>query len=162
MREKHGVTGRLCIVASDAATGRVVAVRRADNLVTTEGRQLLGLLLAGKVRVSAPAIKVRLGTGTRAPAPSDTALENQWRSVAARAVEPREIAEGDLPRMLVEVTAELPADADAAPDAPAVAISEAGIELTTDARTVLYNRVVFAPIGRGARLDLKLSWEVLF
>jgi hypothetical protein len=154
MREYHGLAGRLAITVRDTV-GHVVEERRADNLITSAGRGLLGRLLTGGIQLDASQVAIAIGTGNAAPSVGDTAL-------AARIGATRASAEAPVAheaQMKVTVTATFAG----AGLTEIQAVSEAGIELTvTGQGTVLYNRVTFPPINRTPNLDMTLSWEVLF
>lgn len=154
MHEYHVLAGRLAITLRDS-TGRVVAERHADNLITNAGRALLGRLLTGGAQLDASRVAIAIGTGTAAPGVADTALAARVGAAPATAAAP--VADGA--QMKVTVTATFAG----AGLAGIQAVSEAGIELSVaGGGTVLYNRVTFPPINRTPDLDMTLSWEVLF
>lgn len=158
MREHHHITGRLVVEARDAATGALVLVRRAPNLVTTEGRRFLARLMTGQASVAAGGVFVALGTGNAAPKESDAALGDQAALVPAQAGPPGPGAEAG--RIAVPFAATLDPNR-----AGTLALCEAGLVFRPAAgggADVLYNRVVFEPVGWTDRLTLTLGWEVTF
>ncbi len=154
---------RLHLWTSDR-NGTIVDQRRAHNTVMTSGAQLIADLFAG----SGGAI-THMGVGTSERVPDDvtvTALVNE--------------ANGDDGPLSGETVGAIPPDAFIAtviderrvvqvrvrgtlPAAAAVGrIREAGLVSTTGAGTVLYNRVVFAPVDKRDDHELTLFWEVEF
>lgn len=144
--------------------GTVIEQRRAHNTVMAGGAQLIADLFAG----SGTAI-THMGVGTSENAPDDvmvTALLNEAvgddeplagetmgliapDAFVASVIEERRVVQ-------VRVRGTLPAEA-------AVGrVREAGLVSATDDSTVLYNRVVFAPIDKRDDHELTLFWEVEF
>lgn len=144
-------------------TGRVLAERRAHNTVVASGAHLVAALFSGS---GGPITHMAVGTSDAdaddvtvtaltnddangAPLTGDTAAE-----LAAAAFTTTEVPERRVVRVRVRGT--LPA-------AAAVGtIREAGLLSQGDAGTVLYNRVVFAPIVKGDDHELTLFWDVDF
>lgn len=144
--------------------GNRVAERHACNTVMTSGAQLIADLFAGT-----GAGITHMGVGTSESSPDDvavTALSND----AVGGDDPLEgETVGEIPAdaftstvveerrvVQVRVRGTLPADA-------AIGrIREAGLVSTTDQGTVLYNRVVFAPVDKRDDHELTLFWEVEF
>lgn len=153
MRESHALAGILTITLRDAA-GRVVDERKADNLITNAGRELLGRLWTGGVQLDASSMAIAIGTGDAPEKVEDIALAARVAAAAASAAAP--VADGAQMKVTVTAThkgAELTGTQK---------VCEAGIELKVAGGTVLYNRVTFPPINRTPNLDMTLSWEVLF
>lgn len=153
MRESHALAGILTITLRDAA-GRVVDERKADNLITNAGRELLGRLWTGGVQLDASSMAIAIGTGDAPEKVEDTALAARVAAAAASAAAP--VADGAQMKVTVTATHK------GAGLAETQKVCEAGIELTAAGGTVLYNRVTFPPINRTPNLDMTLSWEVLF
>lgn len=144
--------------------GRVVQRRREHNAVMESGAQLIADLFAG----FGDGI-THMGVGTNGLAPDDVAI-------SALANE----ADGDVPALTGDTTAPIPGTAFSTtvipekrvvrlrvrgtlPDDAAVGtIREAGLLSVSDDETVLYNRVVFAPISKGDDHELTLFWEIDF
>lgn len=143
--------------------GTVVDERRAHNTVMATGARLVADLFAG---TGSPI--THMGVGTNDDAPEDvgvTALTNgsgddeslagatttpiAASAFTATAVEERRVVQ-------VRVRATLP------DDAAVGRIREAGLVSQTEGGTVLYNRVVFAPVDKGDDHELTLFWEVEF
>lgn len=151
-------------VALTDRRGRVVERRREHNAVMESGAQLVADLFSG----FGDGI-THMGVGTNGQAPDDvavSALTNQ--------------ADGDQPALTGDTTAPIPSVAFSTtvmaekrvvrlrvrgtlPEAAAVGtIREAGLLSVSDDETVLYNRVVFAPISKGDDHELTLFWEIDF
>ena len=147
-----------------APDGALVAERRAHNTVMASGAQLIADLFAGS---GSPI--THMGVGTSDATPDDvnvTALTNA--------------ADGDDGALEGETVGAIPAEAFVAtviperrvvqvrvrgtlPDDAAIGrIREAGLVSQSDAGTVLYNRVVFAPVDKRDDHELTLFWEVEF
>lgn len=154
---------RLHLLVTDP-DGTVVEERRAHNTVMASGAQLIAQLFTGS---GAPI--THMGVGTSDSAPDDvhvTALSNDANgddaplqgetlgvipasAFTATVVPGRRVVQ-------VRVRGVLPADA-------AVGrIREAGLVSEGDDGTVLYNRVVFAPVDKRGDHELTLFWEVEF
>lgn len=151
----------LCLTDRD---GSIVAERRASNTVMTTGAQLIADLFAG---TGTPI--THMGVGTSDGAPDDVAvaaLTNDTNgddepltgatlgAIPVEAFTATVVSERRVVQVRVRGT--LPADA-------AIGrIREAGLVSQSAAGTVLYNRVVFAPVDKGADHELTLFWEVDF
>ncbi len=151
-------------VALTDRRGRVVGRWREHNAVMESGARLIAGLFAG----SGGGI-THMGVGTDGSAPDDVAI-------SALANEP----DGDVPALTGATTAPIPGTAFSTtlipekrvvrlrvrgtlPDDAAVGtIREAGLLAVTDDATVLYNRVVLAPISKGDDHELTLFWEIDF
>ena len=144
--------------------GTVVDERRACNTVLRGGAQLFADLFAG---TGSPI--THMGVGTNDAVPDDvevTALTN-------------DVNGDDLP-LAGETLGTIPPDAFVAtvvperrvvqlrirgtmpPDAAIGRVREAGLVSQSDGGTVLYNRVVFAPVDKRGDHDLTLFWEIEF
>lgn len=144
--------------------GNVVDERRASNTVMESGAQLIADLFAG---TGTPI--THMGVGTNDADPDDvgvTALTNDTN--------------GDDDPLDGTTTGVIPADAftaavvperrvvqvrvrgTLAADAAVGRIREAGLVSENDGTTVLYNRVVFAPVDKRGDHELTLFWEVEF
>ncbi len=165
MRESANPAGRLTIRLVDPRTGKVVLVRRANNLVTLAGRQLLADLYRGIVDARPPVV-LQIAVGGQAgvePAPAalaDTALQNPQLEVDA-VVESSQAQDVDGgPRVVTTLTATL----EAVPGGSDLTLTEAGVQFVLEVGQppVLYNRVIFGPIVKNADLQMTLSWEVIF
>lgn len=165
MRETSSPTGRLTIRLVDPRTGRVTLERRAHNLVTLAGRQVLADLFRGITDVRPPApIRIVVGgsLGVVPPAPSlnDTSLQNQQIVVDALFESSEAQAVDGTTRIVTTIRATLEAD----PGGSEYTLTEAGVQLNPQGSVapVLYNRVVFGPITKTPELQMTLSWEVIF
>ena len=155
MKEHHGLDGRVRIVLRDQS-GAMVEQRMVHNLITTEGRKLLGKLFIGTA--DKPEFSIAVGSSATAPAISDTALGNKLDAAKATMASPR-IDENNPKQVVVTVSATLPTDEARADQA----LTEAGILITLPGQPpVLYNHVVFPVITRTGKLEMTLSWEVIF
>lgn len=144
--------------------GAVVDERRATNTVVTSGAQLIADLFAG---TGAPI--THMGVGTDDTAPDDvavTALTNDVNgdddpltgdtlgAIPAEAFTTTVVPERRVVQVRVRGTL--------AADAAIGRIREAGLVSQRDTGTVLYNRVVFAPVDKRDDHELTLFWEVDF
>lgn len=155
MKEHHGLDGRVKIELRDRS-GTLVEQRMVQNLITTAGRKLLGKLFSGAA--DKPEFAIAVGAGSTAPDISDTALGNQLDAAKATLAAPR-IDDNNPRQVVVNVSATLPVD-ESRPDQ---ALTEAGILITLPGQApVLYNHVVFPLITRTGKLEMTLSWEVIF
>lgn len=146
------------------ADGTVVDERRAHNTVMQSGAQLIADLFAG---TGSPI--THMGVGTNDADPDDvaiTALANDTN--------------GDDEPLAGDTAGAIPTDAftatvvperrvvqvrvrgTLASDAAVGRIREAGLVSQSGATTVLYNRVVFAPVDKRDDHELTLFWEVEF
>lgn len=145
------------------ASGNVIAERRAHNTVMASGAQLIASLFSG---TGGPITHMGVGTsGADGGDVTITALANDDANgepltgdttavLPAEAFTTTPVPERRVVRVRVRGT--LPA-------AAAVGtIREAGLVSDSDAGTVLYNRVVFAPIVKGDDHELTLFWDVDF
>lgn len=145
------------------ADGRVVAERRAHNTVMVSGAGLIAELFAG---TGTPITHMGVGTSDRAPDDvtvtalsneddGEGTLEGDTTGVIAPDAFVTTVIDG---RRVVQVRVRgtLPTEA-------AVGrIREAGLVSRRDTSTVLYNRVVFAPVDKRGDHELTLFWEVEF
>ncbi|MBL8485081.1 MAG: hypothetical protein JNJ60_22995 [Rhodocyclaceae bacterium] len=155
MTEHHSTSGRLTLELHDAA-GRLVARRRADNLITTAGRRLLAQLFTGQAQ--GPALAIAVGSAATAPKPEDSALGSRVDAAPAAITKMDVLVQDGVPRVLASVSATFPAGGGAAQ-----ALQEAGIEITLPGQApVLYNHVSFPVITRAGNLAMTLTWEVYF
>ncbi|MGH9137324.1 MAG: hypothetical protein ACRD0G_09805 [Acidimicrobiales bacterium] len=144
--------------------GTVVDERRASNTVMTTGAQLIADLFAG---TGTPI--THMGVGTNDSAPDDvavTALTNDVNgddepldgdtlgAIPPEAFTATVVAERRVVQVRVRGTL--------AADAAIGRIREAGLVSQRGAGTVLYNRVVFAPVDKRDDHELTLFWEVDF
>lgn len=151
-------------LAVSESDGTVVAQRHAHNTVMASGAQLIADLFSG-----AGGPITHMGVGTSDAAPEDvevTGLENQ--------------ADGDVPALTGATVGEIPPEAFTATvlperrvvqvrvrgtlpaDAAVGRIREAGLVSMGEDATVLYNRVVFAPVDKHDDHELTLFWEIDF
>lgn len=146
------------------AAGAVAARRVAHNTVLLSGGRMVADLFAG---TGAPITHMAVGTSDEDPgAVTVTALSNDDgtgqpgltgdTAVAIPSEAFTTTIDEALRRVVVRVRATLP-------DAAAVGtLREASLISRRDDGDVLYNRVVFAPVTKGATHDLSLFWEVEF
>lgn len=153
--ESIGVAGRIHLSVYEPG-GRLVEERRVNNLVTLEGRRLLGRCLAGLV-IPGTQLQLAIGTGTRATSLDDLTLE---REVAAVPVDsPQVVVDGDgaTRRAMLRVRAVFPALV-----GETQLIGEAGVVLQVGGQPLLFNRAIFPVVSRAERLEVALAWEILF
>lgn len=145
------------------AEGRVIAERRAHNTVLVSGAQLVASLFSG---TGGPITHMAVGTSdagaddvTVSTLTNDDAFGAPLTGETAAALPAAAFTTTTVPErrvVRVRVRGTLPA-------AAAVGtIREAGLVSVGDAATVLYNRVVFAPIDKGDDHELTLFWDVDF
>lgn len=144
--------------------GTLLARRAARNTVLRGGGQLIADLFRG---AGGPITHMAVGTSDENPtsvavttlANDDGAGQPGLTGDTAVAIAPEAIAtsvDEVHSRVLVKIRATLP-------DAAAVGtLREAGLVSRQGAGDVLYNRVVFPPVDKGADHDLTLFWEVEF
>jgi len=153
--------GRLHIELRDGG-GQLVATRDACNAVMRAGADLVARLFAGQ----GSAI-THMGVGTSDAPETDTyntaALTNDPDAPLAGPTEAAIPSDAftvtvDEQRRLVKVKVRTTLPAAAA----AGTIREAGLVSRTNTGAVLYNRVTFAPLAKGADHELTLFWEVSF
>lgn len=164
LREKQGLNGVLTIEIRDTS-GELMERRRVPNLITTSGKQLLANLLMGKVDALPTRWAIAVGTGQEPVTVADAALKGS----VDEAVDPSpkvEVVTADGNSLVrATVSATLPAPNLSATDKPQ-ALTEAGIRISqgTDksAPPILFNRVRFDPVNRGANMVMKLTWEISF
>lgn len=145
------------------AAGRVLAERRQRNTVMASGAQLIASLFSG---TGGPITHMAVGTSDAgADDVAVTALINDDANGEAltgdttAALPPTAFTTTTVPErrvVRVRVRGTLP------PAAAVGTIREAGLVSQADAGTVLYNRVVFAPIVKGDDHELTLFWDVDF
>lgn len=157
MVEHQTMSGVLTIVVRDRH-GRVLEERRVHNVITNQGREMVGRLFSQpKVTVTALAITVGEGDTPREAA-TDTGLARPAATAPATAAP----AQGK-PANVIAVAAKLPAISD--PNARRE-LKEAGIVVTVQAgeqsQDYLYNRVTFPVVTQTSSTDISLSWEVTF
>lgn len=145
-------------------TGTVLASRTARNTVLRSGGELVAKLFAGG---AAPITHMGVGTSDADPTSvTVTELANDdgeggpgldGATVTAIPSEAFRITVDDhTRRVVVRVRATLPESAAVG------TVREAGLLSRQDDGDVLYNRVIFPPIDKGADHDLTLFWEVEF
>jgi len=155
--------GRLTLEMRDRRH-RLIASRAADNSVMKAGGELVANLFTGK---GTPITHMGVGTSDADdPTFGVTALTNAADGDAAPLTGNTEVAIADTDFTIVpddvrrlfavKVRATLQP-----PDAVGT-IREAGLLSKTDAASVLYNRVIFTPVDKGADHELTLFWEVSF
>lgn len=130
----------------DATTGRIVDVVRRHNLVPTAGRNLLRDFLAG----DGPAAlsHVALGTGTTAPAATDTALQNEiFRDAITQKVK-------DVAKLTVKYYL-------GTQYANGYTLAEAGL-FNAATGGVMYARVTFPPDEKTAAQAWNITWDLTF
>ncbi len=160
LREKPALSGVLTIDICDAH-GALLERRSIPNLITTDGKELLARLLMGKLDAMPTRWAIVVGTGPSLPRLEDTALEKKVDEAEAACTVERVTRNGVVGiRALVSAT--LPALNLAPTDKPQ-ALTEAGVQITQgDKRLVLFNRVHFEQVNRGANMVMKMTWEISF
>ncbi|QRN93827.1 hypothetical protein JRI60_32295 [Archangium violaceum] len=162
LSEKPGMNGVLTIELLDTS-GALVEQRRVNNLITTAGKQLLANLLLGKVNALPTRWAIAVGTGVEAANIADTALKTRVDEAVDPSPKVEVITRDGASVVRATVSATLPVPALAANDKPQ-ALSEAGIQITQGNGTapILFNRVQFAQVNRGANMVMKMTWEITF
>jgi hypothetical protein len=158
LREQPAVKGTLTIELRDAG-GALVERYRHHNLITTRGKQLLADLLLGKKNALPTSWAIVVGTGT---APADVA-DTGLKAPIAEQAEDRDpdvavVSRGSSTVVQGTVSATLPAP----PTGTVQPLTEAGIQITVGTEKILFNRVQFPPVNRGANMVMTLSWEISF
>lgn len=144
-------------------TGRIIAAREAHNSVMREGARLIARLFKGE---QVPITHMAVGT-------SDEPESDTYNTLAlANPADPPRLENGtsvpvspDLMIITIDETRRLVLVRVRAtlPESAAVGrICEAGLMASTAEGDVLYNRVTFAPLEKGADHELSLFWEVTF
>lgn len=151
--EDIGVGGRVAIEVRDRQ-GRLVDERRVKNLVTLEGRRLLGRALAGETGLTGQ-LHMAVGTGSASPALRDERLGAE----TARVLTHKSTIDLENERVVLRVNATFPRLAGTAKEE----LREAGVVVKLpDGKEILFNRVTFGTVTRSADLEISLSWDVLF
>ncbi len=155
--EHQGISGVLTTVVY-ASDGRVVARRVTPNLITLTGKRLLAQLLTGGVEGKLE-LTMGVGSGTRQPAVSDTALDELVSEVPA-ALDRIEDVDG---AVCIRVRASLPASK----SKQAVELHEAGIFIRIatpkggDSQApTLFNRVLFDVLSWSSSTSMLLAWDI--
>jgi hypothetical protein len=151
------ITGHLTATLHQSS-GEIVDIRRVNNSITTEGRQLVRRLYNGDLNLTDPVAKVtqmRVGTDS-------TAFDASQTGLLSSLGDPIEIEEyTDLehtdedgtPRKQLLLTATLDEDECNGE------LHEAGLFTADD---VMYNRVTFATITKSDQFKLTLVWKITF
>jgi hypothetical protein len=163
LSEKQGLNGVLTIELRDT-NGALVEQRRVNNLITTAGKQFLAHLLMGKADALPRRWTIAVGTGLEPANVADTALKTFVDEAEDPAPKVEVVTNGDMSIVRATVTATLPLPKLSASDRPQ-ALTEAGIQITQGndkARPILFNRVRFDQVNRGANMVMKLTWEISF
>lgn len=149
-----------------SADGRLLALRQGHNAVMQNGARLMADLFAGR---GTPITHMRVGT-------SDAPESDRFATLTLA----NEGVGGEAP-LTEPVAAAIPAEAFSAPQLdetrrlirlqvratlPAAAavgtVREAGLVSRSGETEVLYNRIIFAPVQKGADHELTLFWEITF
>lgn len=147
------------------ATGATLARRRAHNAVMRAGADLIARLFAGSgspithfgVGISDTPETETFTTATLTNAAGGGAEPLQGATEAAIPAEAFTIDVDETRRVVrVRVRGTLPAEAAVG------TVREAGLVSRQGETAVLYNRVTFAPMAKGADHELTLFWEVDF
>ncbi len=155
-RDSLGISGRVHIQVREPG-GALVEERHVHNLVTLEGRALLGRCFSGLATLGGR-LELAIGTGSRVEALDDKALEAEVERAPAASPELLVNGEGASRRSAVRVRAIFPAKTGATQP-----ITEAGIWIEqVGGKPVLFNRATFPVITRSEHLEVSLAWEVLF
>lgn len=145
--------------------GEVVEVREAHNAVMRAGARLIAELFAGQ---GTPI--THMGVGTSDEPESDAYATEALTNAAVGDVAPLQGAtEAPIPPeaflfetdeahrvVRVRVRGTMP------PEAAVGIVREAGLISRSGEAAVLYNRITFAPVPKGADHELTLFWEVTF
>lgn len=156
-QEDCGVSGRVCIIVRDRL-GHIVETQKVKNVVTLEGRKLLGSCFAGRAALTGR-MKMAVGTGSTPARVADTSLVAESTRVDAFVPDLSVEDENGTLRVILRVNATFPALTSDVVEG----LREAGIWLEQPGKdAVLFNRVVFPVVSRSSGLEISLSWEVLF
>lgn len=151
------IKGRLLIRMTDKA-GNTIAERTVDNMIVNSGRLLVASLFAG-LSGAAAVSHVAIGLDGSAPEPGQSKLLNFGLSKAIGEKTIQNNADGRV-RVLFSV------DFGANEPKGSVTFQEAGIFSGDPAaaidKSVMYNRVSFAPLKKTKDYKLTLSWEITF
>lgn len=163
MQEQLDMQGRLTLCLIDS-TGQIIDKRRQKNRIVTSGRRLVAQLFGG-INASGAAPVTHMAVGTDAVATEDTqsSLGNErFRKPINRIAETdyEEFADPatDVRRVRVQLSTEL--DFDEANGSEE--LREAAILSVSNEQSILYNRVVFAPVTKTDAFQLTLLWEIVF
>lgn len=158
LREQPGVKGTLTIELRDES-GALVGRYRHHNLITTHGKRLLAELLMGKKNALPTSWAIVVGTGTAPANVADIALKEPISDQAEdRSPDVAVVSRGNATVVQGTVSATLPAP----PAGTVQPLTEAGIQITVGTEKILFNRVQFPPVNRGANMVMTLSWEIAF
>jgi hypothetical protein len=160
MIETLNMQGYLTLIGTDRA-GRVIQRQRVKNRIVSSGRNLVAEMFSGQFAgpPPTPVTHMAVGTGTNAPADSDTALQAQRGArKAITSTQVTQFNEAGVNR--VRVSLQTVFDFNEAND-PAIPLTEAGI-FTAATGGVMYNRVVFEPVTKTNAFKLTLLWDVIF
>lgn len=151
-----GIAGRVHIQLREPG-GRLIDERRVHNLVTLEGRALLGRCFSGLATLGGR-LELAIGTGSNKETLEDLALGAEIERATAASPELLVTGDGVARRSAVRVRAIFPVRT-----GEPQPITEAGIWVgQVGAKPVLFNRTTFPVITRSEHLELALAWEVLF
>lgn len=155
LTEHPSIQGVLTLELRDPH-GALLERRRVHNLITTSGKAVLARMLGGKTN-GAVQLAIGVGEEPRAPAAGDAKLGRKLTEAKAEMSEP--LVAGDQ----VTVTVKATVVDGGAPDKP-LPLTEAGIivRIGNDPAELLFNRVVFPVINKGANMSLLLSWDLTF
>lgn len=163
MQEQLDMQGRLKLRLMDS-TGQIINERRQKNRIVTSGRRLVAQLFGG-INASGVAPVTHMAVGTDAAATEDTqpSLGNErFRKPINRIAETdyEEFVDPatDVRRVRVQLSTEL--DFDEANGSEA--LREAAILSISNEQSIMYNRVVFAPVTKTDAFQLTLLWEIVF
>lgn len=165
LREKQGLNGVLTIELRDTG-GELMERRRVPNLITTSGKQLLANLLMGKVDALPTRWAIAVGTDKAPVTVADTALEGYVDEALDPSPKVEVVTVDGNSIVRATVSATLPAPNLSATDNKPQALTEAGIRISqgtnNSAPPILFNRVRFDAVNRGANMVMKLTWEISF
>lgn len=170
------IEGRLVLQQRDAATGRVLAERRARNTVMRAGAELIAGLFGGAVTTPVNAMAVGLNADPAEPpyeaasltvtaADGATLLQRPAAALAPDAITTS--VDTETFRVIVAIHGVIPADRAVSPDpeTDSVEIGETALGVLSpdgDSLARIYNRVVFEPLPKRRAHELAFFWEVDF
>jgi hypothetical protein len=175
MRRSNCIKGRLRLELRDPG-GRLLAERRASNMVLRSGAELVAALFSGKAATPVNGVAVGInptpssppyeGTTLTTAAPDGTAVLAQAACALDPALMQAEVLANEL-KVRISIRSVMGANRAVSPDAnvKAVNIGEAALGvLSGDGKSLvrIYNRVVFEPVPKGRDQELALYWEVDF
>jgi hypothetical protein len=155
LTEHPSIQGVLTLELRDP-DGALLERRCVHNLITNKGKALLAQMLGGKTN-GAVQLVIGVGEGNVAAAAGNEALGKKLSEAKAEMSDP--VIGADSVKVTVKATV-----VDGGTVDKPLPLTEAGIlvRVGNDAVGVLFNRVTFPVINKGANMSLLLSWDLTF